>query len=313
MRVAILTKDGFDLREANRPAPAANEVLVKTIGCGVCGGDLHVYNVRDRLGDGESMLGHEASGVVIEAGAGVRELAPGDRVTVIGGAYADYFVAEPDTLIKLPENVDPKFALGEPLACCVHASERFGIEPGDRVAVVGCGFMGLICLQLAKVQGAGGIVAIDPVAYRRDMAIELGADRALHPDDVEIEDPDTGMFELVIEAAGAAPAIDLCTDLVTQHGRIVLVGYHESNDGLRTVNMQLWNFKAIDVVNGHVRRHDEKMAAMRKGIQLLADGKLVTEPLVRLYALENVDRAFADFAANREGLFKAVLIPSEDD
>ncbi len=312
MRVAILTKSGFDLRDTNVPSPTANEVLVETVGCGVCGGDLHVYGIRDRLGDDESILGHEASGVIIEVGSDVRDFAVGDRVTAIGGAYAHYFVAEPDTLIKLPENIDPRFALGEPLACCVHASERFGISPGDSVAIVGCGFMGLICLQLAKIQGAGEIVAIDPVAYRRDMAIELGADRALHPDKAPIEDPETGAFEAVIEAAGVAPAIDLCTNLVTQHGTITLVGYHESNDGLRTVNMQLWNFKAIDVVNGHVRRHDEKMEAMKKGIQLLSEGKLITEPLVRLYDLENVDSAFADFAANKEGLFKAVLIPSED-
>lgn len=313
MRVAILTKSGFDLRDADKPSPAPNEVLVRTIGCGVCGGDLHVYNVRDRLNEGETMLGHEASGIVIEAGSAVRGISEGDRVTVIGGAYADYFVAEPDTLVRLPENIDPRFALGEPLACCVHASDRFGTRPGDRVAIVGCGFMGLICMQLVKIQGAGEIVAIDPVDYRRDMAMELGATRALHPDDMRIEDPQEGCFEVVIEAAGAAPAVDLCSNLVTQHGRIVFVGYHESNEGLRTVNMQLWNFKAIDVVNGHVRRHDEKMEAMRKGIQLLADGKLVTEPLVRLYSLDNVDTAFADFAANKEGLFKAVLIPSAND
>ncbi|MEL7448682.1 MAG: hypothetical protein AAFN78_05705, partial [Pseudomonadota bacterium] len=104
--------------------------------------------------------------------------------------------------------------------------------------------------------------------------------------------------------------IDLCSDLVTQHGKITLVGYHESNEGLRSVNMQLWNFKAIDVINGHVRRHDEKMRAMAKGLDLLAQGKLVTKPLVRLYELNNVDQAFADFAANTEGLFKAILIPS---
>ena len=59
---------------------------------------------------------------------------------------------------------------------------------------------------------------------------------------------------MVIEAAGVQSAVDLCTELVTQHGKIILVGYHQSNDGMRNVNMQQWNFKAIDVINGHVRR-----------------------------------------------------------
>lgn len=310
MRIAILTRDGFSLRDADVPTPSAGEVLVRTVGCGVCGGDLHVFNIRDRLGDRESLLGHEASGVVEEIGSGVTELAVGDRVTAIGGAYADYFVATPDTLVKLPDGVDLTFALGEPIACCVHASDRFGIRAGDRVAVVGCGFMGLLCLQLAKLQNAGSITAIDPLPYRRHKAIELGADFAVHPDDVAPYDPDIGSFEVVVEAAGVASALDLCTDLVTQHGKITLVGYHESNDGMRQVNMQRWNFKAIDVANGHVRRHDEKMDAMRRGIELLAAAKLTTEPLVSLYSLENVGQAFADFGANRDGLFKAVLIPS---
>ncbi|MEL7448346.1 MAG: alcohol dehydrogenase catalytic domain-containing protein, partial [Pseudomonadota bacterium] len=217
MQIAVLTKDGFSLRDTDVPQPKLNEVLVQTIGCGVCGGDLHVYGIRDRLGDGESVLGHEASGVVVEVGSEVTEFAVGDRVTAIGGAYADYFAAEPDVLIKLPDGVDPIFALGEPLACCVHASERFGTQPGDRVAIVGCGFMGLICLQLAKLQGASEVVAIDPVPYRWAMALELGADRALHPDDARVADPNTGEFEIVVEAAGVPSAIDLCSDLVTQH------------------------------------------------------------------------------------------------
>ncbi|MEO0997390.1 MAG: hypothetical protein AAFX58_07705, partial [Pseudomonadota bacterium] len=72
---------------------------------------------------------------------------------------------------------------------------------------------------------------------------------------------------------------------------------------------KLWNFKAIDVVNGHVRRNDEKLAAMEKGMRLMAAGALLTKPLVRQYRLESVGQAFEDFAANKQGLFKAVLIP----
>ena len=313
MRKALLTRDGFRLRDVEIPEPKSDEVLVKTVGCGVCGGDIFVHSVRDSLPDEETLLGHESSGQIVAVGNDVVDLQVGDTVTAIGGAYADYFTATPDILVKLPSNVDPLYALGEPIACCMHASERFGTAPGDRVAVVGCGFMGLICLQLAKLQGAGRIMAIDPVPYRREMALELGADEALDPADVDVVDPNTGMFERVIEATGVQPALDLCTDLVTQHGTITLVGYHESNKGQRTVNMQLWNFKAIDVVNGHIRRHDEKMQAMAKAIDLVAEGKLVTEPLVRLYDLDDVDQAFADFAANREGLFKAVLTPTADD
>ena len=313
MQIATLSRSGFSLGQTEVPRPDDNELLVKTIACGVCGGDVHLYKVRERLGSSQQTLGHEGSGIVVDKGVNVDGFELGDHVTAIGGAYADYFVAKPGDLVKLPSGIDPVLALGEPIACCVHAGDRFGTREGDRVAVVGCGFMGLICLQIAKLQGAGDIVAIDPVPYRREMAEQLGATGSANPSDVEIDDPWTGQFDLVIEAAGGQSALDLCSDLVAHHGRIALIGYHESNDGMRSVNMKLWNYKAIDIVNGHVRRHDEKMDAMARGIQWLADGSIVTEPLVRQYALENVSQAFADFELNDEGLFKAVLIPAADE
>ena len=250
--------------------------------------------------------------MVVEVGSAVSGFAPGDRVTALGGAYADYFVASAEDLVRIPAEIDASVALGEPIACCVHAGDRFATKKGDRVAVVGCGFMGLICLQLAKLQGAGEILAIDPVPYRREMAERLGATASLAPADVVIEDTSEGAFDLVVEAAGGQSAVDLCSDLVAHHGRIVLIGYHQSNNGQRSVNMQLWNYKAIDVINGHVRRDDEKREAMAKGIRLLEAGDLIVEPLVSLYALENVREAFNDFESQKDGLFKAVLIPGSD-
>lgn len=311
MQQARLTQSGFVLEQAEIPQPGSDEVLVRTSACGVCGGDIHLYGERSSM-DSAMLLGHEGGGVVVEVGSAVSGFAPGDRVTALGGAYADYFVASAEDLVRIPAEIDASVALGEPIACCVHAGDRFATKKGDRVAVVGCGFMGLICLQLAKLQGAGEILAIDPVPYRREMAERLGATASLAPADVVIEDTSEGAFDLVVEAAGGQSAVDLCSDLVAHHGRIVLIGYHQSNNGQRSVNMQLWNYKAIDVINGHVRRDDEKREAMAKGIRLLEAGDLIVEPLVSLYALENVREAFNDFESQKDGLFKAVLIPGSD-
>ena len=117
----------------------------------------------------------------------------------------------------------------------------------------------------------------------------------------------------VTEAEDGQAALDLSGDLVLQHGTLVIVGYHESNAGRRDVDIRLWNFKAIDVLNGHVRRMDEKLEAMREGVELMQSGELRTEPLVSLYPLEKVQDAFSDFGAAKEGLFKAVLIPERDE
>jgi threonine dehydrogenase-like Zn-dependent dehydrogenase len=170
--------------------------------------------------------------------------------------------------------------------------------------------MGLLCLQLAKHLGAGFVAALDLLDYRRDTSRRFGADAALDPTMVSAKEvvERYGEFDVVIEAAGSQSALDLCGDLVREHGRIILVGYHQSNRGRRTVNMQQWNYKAIDVINGHVRRGDEKLEAMRQGIDLMRQGHLVTRPLVTTYDLDQVEQAFQDLSAGVRGLFKAVLL-----
>jgi threonine dehydrogenase-like Zn-dependent dehydrogenase len=256
-------------------------------------------------------MGHEGSGIVEAVGSGVRGFQKGDPVTSTAGQFADYFVSGADALVKLPKEVDPVWAMGEPLACVFHAARRFGIDFGDRVAILGSGFMGLICLQAALLRGPGYVCAMDPVSWRLEVAKRLGADEVHDPKGQSGKDlvERFGEFDVVIEAAGTASAIDMATDLVKQHGRIVLVGYHTGNDGMRTVNMALWNFKAIDVVNGHVRRQHEKREAMRASVELLRAGRLHTADLVTTYPLAKVGDAFQDLVNVKEGLFKVALVP----
>jgi threonine dehydrogenase-like Zn-dependent dehydrogenase len=315
LKAAILSHDGFKIRELDVPVVGDDEVLIKTIACGVCSGDLFVYKNRQALSATQSRLGHEGSGTVATMGRNATGFRIGDVVTSLGmPAYADYFITKPELLVMLPPEIEPVNALGEPIACCVHAGNCFGIRPGDRVALVGCGFMGLICLQLAKIQGAGFSCCIDPIGFRREISLEIGADVSLCPSGYSADDilKLYGEFDIVIEAAGTQSAIDLCTDLVAKHGRIILVGYHQSKGGMRTINMERWNYKAIDVVNGHVRRQDEKIEAMRQGMELMRQGHLVTEPLVSSYSFMDIEQAFRDLIDGNDGLMKAVLIMNDN-
>jgi len=197
---------------------------------------------------------------------------------------------------------------------------RSKIKAGDHVAVVGCGFMGLVCLQLAKYLGAGAITAIDPLDSRLTLAGSFGAGKVQHPDEfnhlLQREGWDAcgnDDYDVVIEAAGNQAALDLSGHLVRQHGLINIVGHHYSENGRRTVFMNQWNCKAIDVVNGHVRREDEKCTAMRQGVELLASGHLILEPLVTCFPLSKIEEAFQQSMANKGHVIKAVIIPDDSN
>ena len=306
MKTAVLTEQGFTIRDSEMPPVGDNQVLVRMLACGVCSGDLFVYKQRAELAATHSQLGHEASGVVAAVGRAVTDFREGDLVTSLTWpAYAEYFVSPATDLARLPPEVDPVYALGEAIACCVHAANRFGTRPGDRVALLGCGFMGLIPLQLVRRQGAGFICALDPIAERRQMSLHFGADVAYDPMTVDVKA--LGEFDVVIEATGVQAALDLGTELVKQHGRLILIGYHQSNNGRRTVNMQQWNFKGIDIINAHVRHRPEKAEAMRQGMELLRQGHLDTKPLVTTYDFADIEQAFQELAVGKPGLYKAVL------
>lgn len=310
MKAAFLTKEGFELRTIEKPVCKADEVLIKVFACGVCAGDLFVYLNRETMAESYPRLGHESSGVVEAVGEEVTQFEVGDVVTTFGlHAYSEAIVTKPETVVKLPKGVDPRYALGEPLACCVHAGWRFNTQPGDRVAIIGCGFMGLICQQIVKSQGAGYILSVDPLDERCEIAKGYGADDTVNPLEMSVDEIKAyyGEFDVVIEAAGNQSALDTCTPLVKEHGRIVLIGYHQTNGGYRTVNMEQWNLKAIDVVNGHVRRENEKLEAMRTAMTMMEEGKLSTKAIVTFYAFDDIRQAFYDLSDRKKGLFKAVI------
>jgi threonine dehydrogenase-like Zn-dependent dehydrogenase len=150
------------------------------------------------------------------------------------------------------------------------------------------------------------VCAIDPVPWRLEVAKQLGADTVCAPE----ESAAGGAFDVVIEAAGTQSAVTLAGSLARPHGRVILVGFHLSDGGVRQVNMMQWNWQALDVINGHVRRDDEKLRAMQAGVDLLAAGRLVTKPLITSYALADIESAFQDLSSRKEGLLKAVLAPT---
>lgn len=320
MQAATLVEPGrFALGEVEPPQPGPGQVLLAVQGCGVCGSDMGpwrgVAGISYPLPPGAP--GHEVFGTVAALGPGVENglvdgaLAAGDAVTALAfHGYSAFDVMDASAVVRLPPALAGRPVLGEPLACAVNVMKRAGIREGDVVVLVGAGFLGALILQLARRARPGRLVAVSRRPSARELALAAGADEALgYDDDVDgrIAALTGGrLADVVIEATGRQAPLDLAARLVRVRGRLVVAGYHQ--DGPRTVDMQLWNWRGLDVVNAHERDPEVYRRGMEEGVALAAAGELDLAPLLtHRFPLADINRAFATAAARPEGFLKAVV------
>jgi len=315
MRAATLIEPGrFALDDVDAPQPGPGQVLLAVQGCGVCGSDMGpwhgVAGISYPLAPGAP--GHEVFGTVAALGPGVDGgLAVGDAVTALAcRGYSALDVADAADVVRLPPALAGRPVLGEPLACAVNVMKRAGVREGDVVVLVGAGFLGALILQLARRARPQRLIAVSRRPSAREVALGAGADLALgYDDDVDgrIAAATGGrLADVVIEATGRQEPLDLAARLVRVRGRLVVAGYHQ--DGPRTVDMQLWNWRGLDVVNAHERDPEVYRRGMEEGVALVAAGELDLAPLLtHRFPLADINRAFATAAARPEGFLKAVV------
>jgi len=237
--------------DVDRPAPGPDEVIVRSRAVGICHSDFELYEGRYIIPVSYPVIpGHEWCGEVAELGRDVRGLKPGDRVVgecVVGpegrdhfgfsidGANAEYFRARAEWLHVLPEELsDTAGALVEPFSvayAATRAADR--IDPSDRVAVIGGGPIGLLCVAAAAGFNAP-VTMIEPQQARRAFAIDLGARQALDPTEPGFEDAVAELtgghgFDVVLEAAGAPAAMASALRVAAPGARVVFVGISIGN------------------------------------------------------------------------------------
>ena len=249
----------FQVREEPVPSVGPGEVLVKVAACGVCGTDVHIYH-----GDKGSaevtppvVLGHEFAGVVEAVGENVKTVRPGDHVTVdpniycgkcrscrmgkkqlcqnlfaIGvnrnGGFSEYCAVPEEQCYLLRKDIPLRNgAMAEPLACCIHGMDRVDIRAGETVLIVGGGAIGLMMLQLARLRGAALTVVSEPVAMRRRIAEQLGADFTVDPVSENLKEAlqekigDAGP-DVIIECVGNTVAVRQALEAAERGSRILL-------------------------------------------------------------------------------------------
>ena len=262
---ALILKEYMRLCCEDAPMPEFGpaDVLVAVKACGICGSDVHGMDGSTGRRRPPIIMGHEAAGVIAEAGSAVNGWKRGDRVTfdstifcgvcefcrrgqvnlcsqrrVLGvsceeyrqhGAFAEYVAVPNHILYRLPDALSFEHAaLVEPFAIASHALHRSPVALNDTAVVVGCGMIGLAIIQVARLAGFGRIIAVDVAADKLALAARLGAtdiinSKAAPLDEILRLTRGTGA-DRVFEAVGIAATVDLAIRCARKGGAVTLVG-----------------------------------------------------------------------------------------
>ncbi len=317
MWAAVLEAPGrMVVGEVPKPRPGPGQVRVRLEGCGVCASNLPPWEGRAwfTYPMEPGALGHEGWGRIDALGPGVTGLAVGDRVAAMAfHSYAEFDIADAGNVIALPSALDGKPFPGEPLGCALNIFARSRVEPGQTVAVVGIGFLGALLTRLAADAGAT-VIALARRPFARQIGLDMGAAHALPMPDGErwraVEQvsalTDGKLCDVVIEAVGKQEPLDLAGELVRERGCLVIAGYHQ--DGLRSVNLQQWNWRGIDVVNAHERDPLMYTGGIARAVDAVASGQLDPFPLyTHTFPLERLGDALDATRDRPDGFLKALV------
>ena len=326
----------IDIKEELGPS----DVRIRIANVGVCGSDVHYYK-HGRIGDfvvrEPMVLGHEASGVIMEAGSAVTNLKPGDRVCMepgifdpqsreamqgmyhldpairfwatppIHGVLRESVVHPASLTFKLPDNVSLEEAvLAEPLTSGVHVARKVGISPGDTAVVAGAGTIGSLMALALLASGCSRVIITDVKQEKLDFLVKHYGNRLI-PFNVangDLKDFVARHFEhgadLFVDCSGNATAISAAPHCVRGGGKIVFVGMPQGPVPIDIIAMQVKEITTYSIFR-YANDYERSVA-------FIASGQIDVKPLIsRRYKFEDSVAAF-DFAASGQADVIKVVI-----
>lgn len=327
------------VEDVQKPAPGPDDVLIRVKYCGVCGTDVHIYNGEKGASDVTPpiILGHEFSGVVEDVGGNVKNIAVGDHVCVdpnvmcgycyychsgmgnfcenmgcvgvsMNGGFAEYSCVNKKAVVKLGSKTPfLAGAMGEPVACCLNGIDMCNIKSGDDVVVFGGGMIGLIMMQLAKVEGAGRVVLVEPVAVKREMGLKLGADIAVDPFNEDVADAiakhGIKRVAVAIECAGLPSTAKQAIDIAGKKSVAMLFGLTKPDDEISIKPFDIFR-KEVEIKASFVNPYTQERA-----VALIDAGRLdVTSMICEPISLDKLTDALTSDEMRKKG--KWVIDPS---
>jgi threonine dehydrogenase-like Zn-dependent dehydrogenase len=329
-------------KEVPKPNYSINEVLIQIKACGICGSDVHGMDGSTGRRIPPIIMGHEASGVIVEKGNNVKEWNIGDRVTfdstvyplndwytlqgwynlsdnreVMGvspgpykrnGAFAEFVSAPEHILYKIPENVSfEQAAMVELVAVALHSINLAGISTGDTCVVVGTGMVGSNIVKLLKLSASNKIIAIDMNAANLLNAEREGADHTFLASDENLREKILALTkgrgaDIVFEAVGKSASISTAINIVRKAGKVILVG---NSEPIVQVPLQKIVTQELKVLGSCAIRGEYE-----KVLDMISEGIIELDDQISAVApLSEGASWFERLKNNKEGLRKVLLVP----
>lgn len=309
----------LSIREYDVPEPGANDVMIKTMACGLCCWDSWLYRGVNAPGPYPYIIGHEGVGIVERVGSEVKSLKPGDKVFCGSGnneMMCEYSTVPEAGLVRIPDDVtDYEHYVFEPTCCVTNLLNITDIHMGDHVVLVGAGYMGLLTLQaLTRASQAGRITVFELREDRRKMAEAYGPTEVLDPESEEGKK----VIADIIAAGGADVCIDfgasdsgfhLADSMTKQAGKLTIGSFHRSDvtfNGTKWHLGGLYVYNLAPMSNPHFKEIVPRTWSMiKRGV--FEPGKLVTHTAYfeDMEAMENMFQRACD---KKDGYMKGVIM-----
>ena len=314
---ALLAAPGkFIIQEVERE-PASDEVMIKIASCGLCNWELNHWKGYIVKPQGYPFpLGHEYAGVVVQVSSKVKNFKIGDKVSGLGGsgAFAEYVVAKATQCVRLTDEVNPKYVLGEPLKCIITVLEAIVPKAGDYGVIIGCGPMGQWCVQGLSGNLLAGLIVVDIDDAKLETAKKYGATHTINSRRENVAErvrEITGghMADFVVEGTGVHSLLNQAMDYLKRgRGRLIVMSAYENMspdfDFRKAVALSL------DILVPHPGHSLDQADDMRRACDLICKGAFRNEELVtHEYKLSNIQIAFEQLEHKPAGFMKGIVCP----
>lgn len=333
----VMTAPGvITFREIEKPQPKDGEVVVKIMKIGICGSDIHVYHGEHPFTSYPVTQGHEVSGRIEAIGSGVTGLHIGQKVTiepqvvcgecypcrhgkynlcetlkVMGfqttGTASEYFAVDAAKITPLPDEMTyNEGAMIEPLAVTMHAAKRFSELKGAKVAILGCGPIGILLAQSCKALGAAEVLITDISDMRLALAKQCGIDHTVNTKNTDFGDAMVNCFgpdkaDVIYDCAGNNVTMGQAIKYARKGSKLVLVAVFA---GMATVDLAVLNDHELDLDTSMMYRHEDYLDAIR----YVQEGKIQLKPLMsKHFAFKDYLAAYEYIDANRESTMKVLI------